>query len=71
VEYKMETVLKLQKKKSGSQNILDKEQIQNDFFCHFEKKTIHSYGTLHLPKDVSDAFQLMCPCVFSFSTHGT
>lgn len=40
-------------------------------FCHFEKKTVHSYGTLRLTRDVSDAFQLMCPCVFSFSMHGT
>lgn len=70
VKYKMESVLKSQKKNLGSQNIWKKNKYGTTF-CHSEKKTTHSYGTLS-PQGgaMSDAFQLMCPCVFSFSTHG-
>lgn len=40
MEYKMESVLKLQKKNLGSQNILGKEQIQNNFSATLKRKQL-------------------------------
>lgn len=71
VEYKMESVLKSQKKNLGSQNILEKEQIWNNFLPLWKENNSELWNTPSPQgRAVPDAFQLMCPCVFSFSTHG-
>lgn len=71
VEYKMESVLKSQKKNLGSQNILEKEQIWNDFLPLWKENNSQLWNTPSPQgRAVPDAFQLTCPCVSSFSTHG-